>query len=465
MNCLRKLACLLAAAALPGACSFAQGGTDYGSGIKLNLDKDGSRYIRFITWNQIWFRNIKNNPGTLVNGEESDRTTDIGARRLRMLALVQVSPRYLILTHWGINNQTFVNGGGSGTAGTGGYGQGKKPQLFFHDVWNEYAVVPVKNPATGKTNKNTLFLGAGLHYWHGISRMTSASTLNFLTIDAPIFNWPLIENSDQFARQYGLYVKGVIGKLHYQAHLNQPFATNQTPAEAANRAVDNSGATKLATGGYLDYQFLDQESNVLPFRVGTYVGTKKVFNVGAGWYHHKNGTRSSPKAGETAKHDISIFAADAFADLPVGPKKEKMAVTAYSVFYNYNFGPNYWRNVGIMNLGTDNATVPAGMKAVEGAGDARVLLGTGNIWYTQAGFLLPQSISKKVRFQPFAAFTTKKLQAFEKPIPNWDAGMNAFIDGHHAKITLQYSQRPIHNNLRQPMGSRPEWLMQFQVYL
>jgi hypothetical protein len=24
---------------------------------------------------------------------------------------------------------------------TGGYGAGKKPGLFFHDAWNEYAVV------------------------------------------------------------------------------------------------------------------------------------------------------------------------------------------------------------------------------------------------------------------------------------------------------------------------------------
>jgi hypothetical protein len=37
----------------------------------------------------------------------------------------------MILAHFGINNQTFINGGGSGTSGTGGYGNGKKPQLFF----------------------------------------------------------------------------------------------------------------------------------------------------------------------------------------------------------------------------------------------------------------------------------------------------------------------------------------------
>jgi hypothetical protein len=41
---------------------------------------------------------------------------------------------------FGINNQTFINGGAAGTSGTGGYGAGK-PGLFFHDAWNEYAVV------------------------------------------------------------------------------------------------------------------------------------------------------------------------------------------------------------------------------------------------------------------------------------------------------------------------------------
>jgi hypothetical protein len=48
-------------------------------------------------------------------------------------------------------------------------------------------------------------LGAGLHYYMGLSRALWHLTLNFLTIDAPIFNWPLIENSDQFARQVGLF--------------------------------------------------------------------------------------------------------------------------------------------------------------------------------------------------------------------------------------------------------------------
>jgi hypothetical protein len=42
----------------------------------------------------------------------------------------------------------------------------------------------------------------------GLSR-TMASTLNFLTIDAPIFNWPLMKTP--FARQMGLFAKGKYG--------------------------------------------------------------------------------------------------------------------------------------------------------------------------------------------------------------------------------------------------------------
>jgi hypothetical protein len=41
-----------------------------------------------------------------------------------------------------------------------------------------------------------------------------------LTI-APIFNWPLIENSDQFARQVGLFAKGKYGKEYRMSYKNR----------------------------------------------------------------------------------------------------------------------------------------------------------------------------------------------------------------------------------------------------
>jgi hypothetical protein len=85
----------------------AQGSNDYGAGMKFNINPEGSKYVRLITWSQIWARSIQNNPGTMVNGTPQDKTFDVGGRRLRMLAMAQVSSRFMVLAHFGINNQSF----------------------------------------------------------------------------------------------------------------------------------------------------------------------------------------------------------------------------------------------------------------------------------------------------------------------------------------------------------------------
>lgn len=451
---------------------FAQGSPEYGSGLRINLNPEGTKYMRLITWNQIWFRSQQNNPGSLINGDVKNNTWDIGARRLRMIMYAQLSPRYLILAHVGINNQSFNGGGGFGSNNTGPSGAGKKPQLFFHDVWNEYAIVPAKNPKTGKPNSNSLYLGGGLHYWLGISRMTSASTLNFLAIDAPIFNWPLIEVSDQFIRQFGFYAKGKLGKLNYSAAVNKPFATNIIPVYDALKgrvATDNNGDPAASFQGYADYQFLEQEANVLPFRVGTYVGTKKVFNAGAGFYHNSNATKSINASGEIKKHDITLIGVDVFADLPVGNKTKNMAFTAYSVFYNYNFGPNYLRTLGIMNTSSGfEPLMPVADRTLNGPGNAKMFVGTGNIFYTQAGLLLSKMKSNKLRIQPYGAYTWKKFDYLDEPGNYFDIGTNFYLDGHHAKITSQYSTRPLYylqDNKRVKDGNKGAFLLQLQVYL
>ena len=442
---------------------FSQGSTDYGAGLKFNLNEDGSKFMRVIAWNQIWMRSSAMNPGTMIGGEATSTATDIGNRRLRFLAYAQVSKRYMILTHFGINNQTFINGGAAGSSGTGGYGAGKKPGLFFHDAWNEYAVVLPE-----KDKKFSFTLGAGLHYYMGLSRLTMASTLNFLTIDAPIFNWPLIENSDQFARQVGLFAKGKYGKLEYRMSFNKPYATNLVPTNVtvANNAVavDNSGNTKWSKAGYFEYQFLEQEANVLPFKVGSYLGTKKVFNIGAGFYTAPDATKTSVNS-TINKHDIKLFSTDVFLDMPIGKKENKMAVTAYSVLYDYDFGPNYLRNVGIMNIGSVDPNF-TGSRAIAGAGNAQPTMGSGNIWYTQAGVLLPCKEAKpKIRIQPFGAVTYKNFDALEQSSTQFDVGSNFFLDGHHAKITAQYSTRPVYTSLTNRSGSLGDFIVQFQIYL
>lgn len=401
--------------------------------LTLKLDDSGNKYIRFLTWHQFWVRSTQNNPNSVdLAGNPSTNTFDIGLRRSRVLMYAQVSPRFLILTHFGINNQTFVNGGITG---------GKKPQLFMHDAWTEYKVA------------DQLYIGTGLHYWNGISRMSSASTLNFMTIDAPIFNWATIEATDQFARQFGIYAKGQIGKFDYRVALNKPFTSgglaDELPDDGIARNVLNDNT---AIQGYFAYQFFDKESNKLPFFVGTYMGSKKIFNIGAGFHYHPEAT-AVKKAGQTEAElkDISLFAVDAFLELPVG----KGGITAYSVFYNYNFGDNYLRNVGIMNI--------TGATAGGLGGNAQPTIGTGTISYTQAGYAF-EKFKNGAQFQPFAAFTYKNFEALNDPSTQFDFGANYFINAHHAKITLQYSQRPIYaaGNLD---GSRGEIILQTHIWL
>lgn len=436
--------------------TFGQGSELYGKGIRINLDTTSKKYIRFITWHQFWIRGIENNPGTFVNGEKEETTWDVGLRRSRFLWLTQISPKFLILAHIGINNQTFVNGGGSGTIGSGGYGVGKKPQIFLHDMWTEYTV-----------KKDKLYLGVGLHYWWGISRMTNASTLNFLALDAPIFNWPLIEVQDQFARQFGIYAKGKLGKIDYRLGLNKPFATPGFTANATNATPVSTNA--WATMGYAAWEFFEKESNVLPFTVGTYMGTKKVFNIGAGFYSHPSSTATTTTNNGPKKHNTLLIGVDAFADLPLN-KEKGTALTAYAVYYNYDFGPNYIRSVGIMNEGTP---APTGI-LTQGSGNAQYLIGTGNIFYTEAGLLLPKSWGGKIgRFQPFGTYTHKNFEALREASNQWGIGMNYFMDGHHSKISFKYQTRPLYDNtlladkpqLNPGKNSAGEFIIQTMIYL
>ena len=311
-------------------------------------------------------------------------------------------------------------------------------------------------------------VGAGLHYYMGLSRMTMSSTLNYMAIDAPIFNWPTIENADQFARQMGLFVKGKYNRFEYRFSLNKPYATNQVPTDVTSSdaavAVDNNNNSRWSKAGYVEYQFFDKESNLLPYKVGTYLGTKKVFNLGAGFYTAPSATKTSVN-GNVDTHAANLFAGDVFVDMPIGNKTKKMALTAYSVLYDYDFGPNYLRNVGIMNEGANDPNY-TGPRALAGPGNLQPTIGSGTIWYTQAGVLLPNVAEKpKVRIQPFAAYTYKSFDALEKASNQFDLGSNFFIDGHHAKITAQYSTRPVYTATDKIDSYKGDFLLQLQIYL
>jgi hypothetical protein len=452
----------------------AQGTENYGSGMKINLDTTGKRFIRIITWHQIWLRNNENNPGSTINGEASNSQWDMSFRRSRLLLHTQINPNFLIVTHFGINNSNQVSGGAAGQGASGA--DGKKPQLFLHDAYVEHRIL-----------KDHLFLGAGLHYWQGTSRLSGASTLNFMTIDSPIFSWQNVDATDQFARQFGMYAKGKLLKnkrLDYRIALNFPYAlakgnslTNLDTTVAKNGLSNSSyksgGQPNVSQTGYINYQFLDIESNVLPFNVGTYIGTKKVFNIGAGFYLQKNAMwtaqlNSSTNKVDTVNHQQLIFSIDAFLDLPLG-KKKKSALTFYASYNHINMGKNYVRNIGINN--PVNGAI-ASQVAFNGSGNSVPTIGTGSIYHSQIGFVFPK-VNKIGRFQPYVSTTLGNYQRISDKVFIPDFGLNWFVAGHSAKITFNYRPRPIfvYENPAQKWsnitrnGTKNEFTIQMQVYL
>lgn len=427
----------------------------------LKLDEKGSKFIRLITWHQMWITHTANNPGTLdVNGNVQKSATDMAIRRSRFLVQAQVSPRFMIVSHWGINNQSFLNGGSAGTLGSGSSatGQGgKRPQLYVHDAWTEFAVKPVK-----------FHLGAGLHYWNGVSRLSSQSTLNFMTLDAPIVNWYNIETTDQFARQLGVYAKGQLGRFDYRIHANKPFAFGSALSAISSPTAANVLNEHWSTGGYFNYMFWDKESNVLPFFVGSYLGAKKVFNIGAGWYSQKGATASKASSAAPVKeHTQKNLGVDVFLDMPLDRKKGT-AISAYSVFYHADYGPNYLRNIGILNLHGNTQPVSSNPDASwAGGGNAQPTLGTGNIWYTQLGYVLPK-LKNGTSFMPYATFTYKNFDRIGKASGQYDLGMHYLLSGHNAKVTLQYSSRPVYKTVAgNPArnGSKGELILQTHIFL
>jgi hypothetical protein len=424
----------------------------------LKLNDKGDKYIRFIIWNQVWASYTENNPGTVdVNGTSigGNWTFDAALRRSRILMMAQINPRFLVLTHFGVNNQSFINGGvsagsnlatagnsgaltGTGTvAGLTAGNAGKRPQMYIHDAWTEYAVSPGK-----------LHIGGGLHYWNGVSRLTNNSTLNFMTLDAPIFNWANIDATDQFARQMGIYAKGQVDRLDYRVAINKPFVTGAAVSALASQAEGKETAVnivgeKTALQGYANWMFWDKESNVLPFFVGSYLGTKKVFNIGAGFYHHAEATGANV-AGTSKKYNELLIGIDAFLDMPLD-KAKGTAINFLATYYNMDFGPRYLRNIGILN---EHPTVSPAASAANafswaGGGNAQPMMGTGSILYTQLGYLLPKLASGH-QIMPYGTFTYKNFERLADPSTQFALGLNYFVNGHNAKFTVEYATRPLY---------------------
>lgn len=370
--------------------AIAQGSPDYSGGLKVKFNEDGSKYLRLISWAQV--------QGTYNDNVSDDVSRlNFNLRRARILMFAQINEKFMILTHFGLNSLN------SSTLSPVGKGDGA--QLFFHDVWVQYNL------------SKTLSVGGGLHYFNGISRLNNQSTLNMLTLDNNRQSWATIGLSDQFARHIGVFAKGKFGKLQYRVAINDAITNGLDtrtpeaggPAVYGGKRILGSRDAGKAYAGYFDFQFLDQESNFLPFKVGSYLGGKKVFNVGAGFFLHPSGSVLMDLQGNLQAQDISIFAVDAFYDAPLGD--DGSALTAYATYQSNDYGKNYLYSA----------------------------YGTGSMVYAHVGYVISGDKTKS-RYQPYVSYASNSYDVTNDNRNVFGIGTNVYMSGHNSKITVEYKK-------------------------
>lgn len=395
-------------------------------GLKIYLNDDSSRYIQGTGLAQIWFRYNDNNPGSAIFGTPKKETFDVGLRRVRYQVISQLTKKVFFYTQFGINSFNSLSA--------------RKPGMFLHDVTAEYKIF-----------KNYITLGAGLSGWNGTSRYTSSGVGNILCMDLPTIEETTNDISDEFVRKLGVYAKGQIGGLDYRFSASNPFPVQTTTTVAGASAVSTLTGTNIAAfstkapemqyQGYIKWQFFDKESNLLPYSAGSYLGKKRVLNVGGGFAYQKNAMWYRASNLDTISSPLQQFAVDVFYDSYLNKEKQN-AITTYVAFLNYDFGPNYIRNSGAMN--TANGTV--GTASFNGVGNNIPLIGTGQLVYAQAAYLFKKDLlGRQGTLQPYFSGSYAMYQRLKDPVLIYDIGLNWIIAGQNSKISIDYQSRPIYN--------------------
>ena len=381
--------------------------------LKLNLDPTGETYIKAAVRGQFWTRYTEMNPGTHIDNDTINNALDFSIRRIRLGLAARLSPRvyvYLLMGNNNLNERTetsFV--------------------LDLLDYYVEYRI------------SEALEIGVGESAWGGQSRWNVRSTLSYMALDAPLFSLSTVNRNDDLGRTLGVWAKGQIGKFDYVFALKEPATFGVEPVEGiADFAL---GRESIRYSGYLKYEFLENESNLLPFSggVGTYLGKKSIFNLGAGYMYQKD-MMSSLSQGHDTFHDFIAWTVEAFYDKPIDQSKGT-AITTYLGYFHTNFGPNY-----IRNLGANGFT--EGGSSFNGAGNAFPMIGTGNTVFFQLGYLMKR-IKVEVyttQLQPNIAIQYASFERLTDPMITYDIGINYYLKGHNNKFTLGLQNRPIFND-------------------
>jgi len=404
--------------------------------LVVPLNDSGTHYIQFSASTQIWMRHTDNNPGSTVFGNDEPHTTDISMRRLRLAVKGKVAEKAYVFLQIGDNNINYLSG--------------QRVPIKILDAQVEYHF------------KEYLHFGAGKTGWTGLSRYSAPATTTVLGLDIPVFALATINLTDDFLRKLSVYAKGDVGQFNYRIIASKPY-TAQTSSSFNSQILDQvatpantSPAIQYST--YFKYQFFEKENLLSPYSPGTYFGKKKVLNVGFGFEQQNDFTWQTNAAGDTITNNMFLFAADIFGELPL----YNGSVTFYGGYFNYDFGPNYIRNIGVNNPvnGIDNVD-----NILNGRGNAFPMIGSGNSFFGQVGYWLKTSTTAKSSWQPFFSVQVSDYQALQENMVKTEMGLNYYFNEENSsKLTFAVHNRPIfHNETRREIDRKMMAVLQYQL--
>lgn len=402
------------------------------------LSEDGKYYLKATCLAQLWGRYVSLNPGSTISGYQKQDVWDLAIRRYRLQLYGPVAERVFFYSQLGENNFSTLSD--------------RKLGFFVHDLTGEYEFVQKK-----------LSIGAGLNGWVGMSRFSAPAAGAIMGIDAPLYLQTTSDVTDQFLRRMSVYAKGNLGSLEYRLALAKPFAIQKSAFFAPIRLESATHSHRPAAfqwNGYFAWQFRDHESNLLPYKTGSYLGHKNVINLGAGFVYQPDAMWYLSGPGEdTLTHDLLAISAEFFADVPVGEQG-----AAFHAFVNYSYmdyGPRYLRNLALLNPA--NGTILP--ELINGSGNGYPAFGTGQVLYAQLGFKTRDGLWTGSGMMPYVALQCSDYRAVDDPMLFWDLGCNLFLKDHAAKFTLAIQNRPLVFVDGTARGRRNSLILQYNILI
>jgi hypothetical protein len=264
----------------------------------------------------------------------------------------------------------------------------------------------------------------GQAYWPMGREFNSYANARLMTLDYSFISQKgLPGNTTAFPKtEYDLgaiaWGNPVNGLFHYRLGLQQ------------GRSEPNPSSA-LRYNGRLEVNFLDPVKEW--YRMGTYLGKKKVFAIGGGFDMQNDALGGLAAATGTVNVNARVRnyragTVDVFFDHPVGAG----AVTLEAAYFSFNY--NGAGGAACVTLGCTTQTVASV--------NTTIINSDGTGFYVQGGYLFPGTwgVGKlQGQIQPVARYQYFNSGFVNRDHEETDFGLNYYLVGHDAKIVLDYA--------------------------